>query len=235
MKLVVTSDWHVDHITNGVRREAEIHRAALKVLEHTLELKETHEVGFMFLGDLCDPDSGREVAAASGLIVAMALTLRDREIPALWLVGNHDVIEDGSGITTLQALPNDRTSFAHHPGRFKFGSKIVLALPFTPTSHTYDPAKVVRETGGAYDIVVGHLSIPGMHPGEETTEMPRGRDVLFPIAETEGKLRLNGHYHKQQSFVPKGSTTPIHIPGSLARLTFGEEDHTPSFLVVDVP
>ncbi len=39
---------------------------------------------------------------------------------------------------------------------------------------------------------------------------------------------VHGHYHQQQVF------DGIHIPGSLARLTAGEEKHRPSFLVLEV-
>jgi hypothetical protein len=115
------------------------------------------------------------------------------------------------------------------------GGLKLLALPFTATSHTYDPEEVVRRAARETmppDMVVGHLSVEGVQLGEETTDMPRGRDIIFPREVLRQLLPsaflANGHYHKMQ--VHDG----VHIPGSLARLTFGAVDHKPGFMIVEV-
>jgi DNA repair exonuclease SbcCD nuclease subunit len=86
-----------------------------------------------------------------------------------------------------------------------------------------------RKPGSKY-AVAGHLSVPGVVPGEEVTEMPRGRDIRFPIEACAGvDLLMNGHIHRRQ-VSPDG----VVIPGSLAKLTFSEEENTPGFLIIDV-
>src|SRR5262249_28285370 len=149
---------------------------------------------YLFLGDLCDPDSGSCVFRAVEVAMSAAALLQKAFIPSFWLAGNHDVIEDGTGDTTLSPL---RALSTLGTG----GSKVVVAerpcvevisplldvdfvfLPFTATSHRYDVAEFVGMQKGRLakkTIVAGHLSIPGIIPGEETTEMPRGREVVWP-------------------------------------------------------
>jgi hypothetical protein len=74
--------------------------------------------------------------------------------------------------------------------------------------------------------------VEGIASGSETEEMPRGRDVFWPIEAIKKvapkALQLNGHYHTRQVF--KG----IHHCGSLARLTHAEEGNTPAFSVYDL-
>ena len=70
--------------------------------------------------------------------------------------------------------------------------------------------------------------------------MPRGREVVFPIAEV-ARLRkrapflaVNGHYHRRQKFVDPKTKLEIQVPGSAARLTFSEEKNEPGFLIARV-
>jgi hypothetical protein len=125
----------------------------------------------------------------------------------------------------------------------------VVALPFTASSHGYDPSRFLESEPMRGDnplicdaptFVISHLAVPGVQPGEETKELPRGREVLYPFAAVTqlkaalkgGVVALQGHYHRRQDFLaPQGYA--IHIPGAMARLTMGEERHEPSYLVVD--
>lgn len=244
MKLAVSSDWHPDWKTHGVDRFEEVEKAVNYTIDKAIE----EEVdGYAFLGDLCDPDAGSVVFRCVELMLKSACRLSRAGIPNFWMPGNHDVIEDGSGDTTLSPMralcdvENSIVFLAEKPGLYQcFSGLDVLALPYTPTSHNYDPAKVVVEAFGEGRpfIAAGHLMVPGCVPGEETTEMPRGRDVMFPLdsfADKNGvlrplcKLKLNGHYHRRQF------TSGVHIPGSLAMLTFGEEGNYPGFLLIEVP
>lgn len=233
MKLVVVSDLHLDWVTIGVARFAEVERA---MVQARVAAATVGADAFLFLGDLCDPDSGPAVFRCVRAAVQTALALDAYKIPSVWLAGNHDVIEDGSGETTLEPLrgvPGARV--VDRPCTVKLaGHPHLMCLPFTASSHGYDPAAaVVEHVGGQRDAVtIGHLHVPGIIPGEETTEMPRGRDVAFPVeaAKLVSQMMMNGHYHRRQ-VSPDG----VQIVGAPARLTFGEEDNSPGFLVVEVP
>ena len=113
-------------------------------------------------------------------------------------------------------------------GRFAVGR-----LPY-PGAVQYDPDATLRLAGaGKLPVVVlAHLNIPGLLPGEESLELARGRDVFFPVEaarEVRPALMVCGHHHKRQ-VTPDG----IHVVGSPARLTFGEQGHDPAFLVLEV-
>ena len=239
-KIVATSDWHVDASTHGVDRFNELHDAAHRSVDVAIE---EDAVAYFFLGDLCDPDCGSRAFRSIKLAIEIAVRLNDAGISSYWLAGNHDVIEDGSGFTTLSPLLPlcGLVSVFERPSvgfiRRGLPSPIrVVALPFCATSHDYDPnvflqnvalEKVPRER----TIVIGHLNVPGVVPGEETLEMPRGRSVTFPskAATSIGALVFHGHYHRQQR-----TEEGIWIPGSLARLTFNEEGNRPGFLVAEI-
>ncbi len=236
-------------MTAGVDRGPDIEQA----VEETVQAAIRERVDlYLFLGDLCDPDGVRSHhAAAIGTRTAAQLAVRG--IPSRWLVGNHDVIEDGSGTNTLAGIMalagiSDEWMlevFARpwiESIRTVSSNRVeginLIALPFTPRSHAYDPAKFIEElpahvgTGRHRVIIAGHLNIEGIGPGSETQDMPRGRDVFFPLEAVQkrfpGALLLNGHYHTRQVF------NGIVIPGALERLTFGEERNEPGFLIIEV-
>lgn len=100
MKILVTGDWHLDARTAGLDRFEDL-RAAVN---WTVEVAEREHVDlYVMLGDLCDPDTTRSHRAI-GLATETAAALADRAIAQVWIAGNHDVIEDGSGSTTMAAL-----------------------------------------------------------------------------------------------------------------------------------
>jgi DNA repair exonuclease SbcCD nuclease subunit len=148
-------------------------------------------------------------------------------------------LEDGIGDTTLSPLRGlHRDDFVHvveRPKRVVIGDVHFACLPFTASSHGYDVEEKLREMTAASPrprtVVLSHLNVPGIVPGEETTEMPRGREITLPekLAHERACLVLQGHFHRRQ-------TTPLgtRVVGSLARLTFGEENNRPGFLVVEV-
>jgi DNA repair exonuclease SbcCD nuclease subunit len=259
VKSGASSDWHGDWKTLGVNRFDELEGHANAFVARCVA--EKVERAF-FLGDLSDPDSGPCVFRAVGLLVEVALALYHNGISFHAVAGNHDVIEDGSGDTTLTPLRKlaEWTQFSNPPQRGGMNARIfvhdrpeemligerrpndarILALPFTAASHAYQPDEVVREVLShtpreAPLIVLSHLAVAGIQPGEETIEMPRGREILFPYDLFEGRentLILQGHYHRGQVFQLPGHP-PIHVVGSLMRLTFGEEQHEPRFLIVE--
>lgn len=260
MKLVVTSDWHADHSTLGVRRYDEVTRAVDESVDAAINEKAD---AYICLGDVADPDTGGDTCRAQYLAMRTACKLAHHGIRSIWLRGNHDVWEDGTGacvLTPMRALeeidwPTDYDAsevlvhVADHPRVVWLADDLaVLCLPFMPVSHAVDiemmaaalyPSLSVRGdkklAGPPRVIVISHLTVPGVVAGEETNEMPRGREVVYPFAATkDAVLRLQGHYHARQQFEPNDGGPPLIIPGSLARLTFGDEEHEPGFLIINV-
>lgn len=244
MRIVAVSDLHLDHFTRGVSRFEDISSALHHSVDHAVRVQANC---FACLGDLCDPDVNMVPFRALNVVAKLIMHLYANNIPSIWIAGNHDVIEDGSGATTLtplralQALKmNDGTDavrICETPSVFEFAGCSMLALPFTPTVNGYDPTQfVAAQLDTDYPLVIlSHLAVTGVQPGEETTKMPRGRDIVLP----DGMLRsraaptlvLQGHYHRRQVF--RGNGVPVHVVGSLAQLNFGEEDNAPGFLDIE--
>lgn len=247
MKLLVFSDAHGDWTTGGFERHDEVSRAFDQVHAYAVSRKVDR---VLFNGDLTDPDvdptlAHRTIARALGLAIA----LRDDGVESDWLVGNHDVIEDGRGSHTLMALA--RAGFRVHasPGNtfVHQGSERTefVYLPYAGKARRYDPDRFVRDLAASHRlgvkggtlVVLGHMTnVPGANVGSETLDMPRGSDAVFPLEACNELLKAggydrmvltNGHFHRR---VTDG---PVLIPGALARLTHGEEDHVPGFLVIE--
>lgn len=240
MKIVLTSDWHLDAMTDGSPRWEEIEA----LVDHSATVAIQEQAGlYVMAGDLCDPD-GWCAARAMAKAIEVAVKLDNAGIPSIWVAGNHDVIEDGMGTTTLTPLVS--ADIAYHvfeePGEVivknpgKGGDLHIVGLPFTPRSHAYDPDGVVkglsRPRKGEQTLVLGHLNIEGIAAGSETNEMARGREVFWPLDTIKRKwphaTLLAGHYHKAQEF------KSIYVIGSLARLRHDEEDHNPSLMIIEV-
>lgn len=245
MKILVTSDWHLDASTAGMPRFDDVRDAVETII---WEARNAKVDLFVFAGDLTDPDSVRSHRSVA-YAVDVALGLAQVGISSRWLVGNHDVIEDGSGDHTLMALRDldshvrdatirlfDRPSCELLTTDVDDNSNVlIVALPFTPRSHPYDPATYVSTVDvepGPSVVVIGHLNVEGIGPGSETTDMPRGRDVFFPVEAVQKRwpnaLMINGHIHKPQRF------NGVYIPGSPCRFTFGEQHNSPGYLICEV-
>ena len=256
MRVFVCSDLHADASTAGVPRFEDASEALDRVADAAIAARAG---AFVFAGDLTDPDSGPASLRSVALAVRTALKLSAAGVPSHWLAGNHDALEDGSGGTALGALaevarwvPGIRVyeyPDARPLGRGA-GDGWLLALPFTPTARAYDPELALydlwADVGAGPLLVVGHLNVDGVLPGSETSEMPRGREVRFPVERlaelaagrpvAQPVVVVHGHYHRAQVHMAEvgGRELPIHVPGSLLRLTFGEEDNDPGYLVLVV-
>ncbi|GAC1448421.1 MAG: hypothetical protein PVSMB8_07400 [Vulcanimicrobiaceae bacterium] len=265
MKLVVVSDLHLDWVTAGIRRFDDVAKALEAAKNKAIALAEIDDddtVVFVCLGDLFNPDSGPIVLRCTELLIGIAGQLALRGVSSIWVAGNHDVVEDGSGTTSLTPMRSvdewchdipEQPAYAfvaEEPEDFDIGTTDededdppFLVLPFTATSHAYDPEAKIKEWAAKYPrvkkpIILSHLTgVEGVIPGEEVNEMPRGREVTFPIDAVRehfpGALILQGHFHRRQVHTVRGVT--FHICGSLARLTHSEEENDPGYLVVDVP
>lgn len=238
MKILHTSDWHHDARTAGVPRAKDVEAAVWQTVRVAIDRKVDV---YAFTGDLADPEDCPAALAAVQFAIEIALHLRARKIMSWWMAGNHCVIEDGSGRTVLSPLralePINEIAVFEYPYVLKdcMGCTVCF-LPFTASSHTYDPVEALKPAQALANprtVVLSHLNVPGIVPGEETNEMPRGRDVWLPIQNIDPAWTvLQGHYHRQQRHVVDGRI--INVCGSLARLTFGEESNQPSFQIVEV-
>jgi DNA repair exonuclease SbcCD nuclease subunit len=241
MKIVVTSDWHLDALTDGVQRADEISNLVDQSVKIAIE--EAASL-YVFCGDLCNPDGWNAIRAMAKSI-DVALELSSNGIPSIWVAGNHDVSEDGLGTTTLTPLASADVALHvfEQPGELTFdgtnsnsGSFHVVGLPFTPSSHKYDPEKTVKKMTmakmGEPTLVLGHLNLKGISAGSETKELARGREVYWPVEiikkKWPGCIIVGGHYHYAQVF------EGVNIVGSLARIRHDEEDHNPSVMLLDL-
>jgi DNA repair exonuclease SbcCD nuclease subunit len=242
VRILHASDAHADWSTAGFRRFDDVSRA----FEQTVRAAVDEKCGlYVFTGDLADPDGGSIVLRCAELALRVALELEGHDIYSVWVAGNHDVAEDGEGTTTLSPLKHHKRVFVFDgPGGVALpGGEQVVALPYPSMARPYPPTEVMMAANITErkklkpcraTIVVTHLQLPGIVPGEETREMPRGRDVPFPWEVCDPSwLVLAGHYHERQVWeAPNG--VRVNIAGSLARLTHGEERNRPSFQIWEV-
>lgn len=244
MRIIITSDWHLDAVTAGVPRFDDLHDDVEQTVDNALSCS---AAAYLFLGDLTDPDNPRTLRAVTyALDVAQRLECGD--VSTCWLAGNHDVIEDGFNTSTVSPFATIACAltepYVAEVGRVQRGVVTVVGLPFTARSHTYDPATELERLKREAEeqdrkifsrnpvIVIGHLNIEGASVGSETTEMARGRDVFWPTDAVDdlfpNALKFNGHYHRAQN------RDGIIIPGSLERLRLDEAEHEPGYLMVDL-
>ena len=233
LKIVMSSDWHGDVVTQGVVRYGEVETSAMRTVQHAIDIKAD---AYFFGGDLCDPHTAR-----AHRVVALAhrgsRQLQAAGIPDYWLVGNHDVVEDGSGSNTLMSLRGVEAEPRHFTfaSRSGVGALNVVMLPFTPTSHAYDPVEFIDglEIPNTHPILVlGHLNLHGITAGSETKDMPRGREVYWPVDELKRKwpnaTLVGGHYHERQEY------QGVRLIGSMARLTYGEGHNEVGYLELEI-
>lgn len=112
MKILIISDLHLDWVTHGVPRLSDL-ESALEIVLDTVQAEDVETV--LVLGDLFDPDGGSGVFQAMSVAINFASVLSRADVTSLWIAGNHDVIEDGSGTTTLSPLA--AMGSAHHRSR----------------------------------------------------------------------------------------------------------------------
>lgn len=246
MKLVAISDVHIDHVTLGVPREDEVRKAIEASVNHALSIEAD---AWCFLGDFMDPDCGPQSFRHLEFLVNEVRRLAEAGIHSVLIAGNHDVVEDSRGGTTLSPLKEIWPKYVHvlekptvfFPNLFDHYGRPnqpkLIALPFTPASRAYDPVEFLQRAldNQCTNLVLSHLTgVEGVIPGEEVNEMPRGREVTLPLEllARPDVFVLQGHFHRRQVHQHKGAT--VHVVGSPVRFTFGEQDNEPSFLVAEV-
>lgn len=241
-RFLATGDWHGDAYTAGVRRFDDVKNAANATAQAARQRSVDY---YLFLGDLADPDVGAFWSNQLAIGVKQSLPI---ECKSFWLVGNHDVVEDGYGTHSMLPLSACATVIsepmaielrqaisgaAHRPSLW------LLCFPYTSTARAYSPvdqAKAFCEKvpKDAQVVIISHLMLEGISAGSETSDMARGRDVFLPVelltALFPGCTIFNGHYHTAQTF-----KDVVHLPGSLIRLTKSEVGNVPGYIIADVP
>ncbi len=240
--LVLSSDWHLDVATAGVDRFDDICQAIDVGVDKAIEMKAD---AYVMCGDLANPNTVRSHRSVTKA-VQVQRRCHENNVHPIFVAGNHDVIEDGSGLTTMSALA--ATGFGdvfERPVAKSMPWGGLIALPFTPLSHDYDPdqfirdchsqgvGKVVAQQSNPRSILIlGHLNLKGITAGSETTDMPRGRNVYWPIDAIQecfpDALVVGGHYHTPQEY------QGVHIIGSQVRLRFDERDNEPGYTVLEI-
>lgn len=260
MRVLVTSDWHLDAVTAGVPRREEVLAFAAKILRVAIDAKPDL---FLHLGDWYTPGSMRDALYASDIsrfIAAMGRVLLPRA-GHVYLAGNHDELDlfdrehpnlDPAGADPDRRLPVSTLTAVDV--WMPVGGRVcevptaialpndwaLLALPHCAPVLGIDYAQAVRERAAmdprAKWIVASHLTIPGAMLGSESRELARGRDDLLPIdeiAKLSPRLIVNGHYHRPQ--VVPSAAGDIVIPGSPVRMTFAERNDPKGYLLIDLP
>jgi len=250
MKILFTGDWHLDRSTAGFDRFFDIVGDIEKTLEHFRESCDGRDMLYVFLGDLANPNNVRSHrAVATAIEVARTISteiLGYEDDPAIensiWLTGNHDVIEDGSGESTLISLAaTGWSTVVDKPRVISFYSGLrahdlsIVALPYPASCNSYDPVEFVESIEVPLMnnvLVIGHLSMPGIIAGSESGELARGREYAWPVDAIKKRwptaIMVGGHYHRSQT------CNGVIFPGSLERLGFDEESNDPGFITLEI-
>jgi DNA repair exonuclease SbcCD nuclease subunit len=244
MKFVTVSDLHLDWVTDGVPRFDDIAGQVEDVATYCLS--DPAEDVFVCLGDITNPNSPATLRSISW-VASFATRLALNGFRSIWVAGNHDTADDGYGTTTLSPLRdiNPLVTVCEVPrviriARTGSDDLVVFGLPYPGVGATHRAREMMNDLSGESipHIILSHLTLPGMHPGSETTAMPRGPDVQLPLdecrrlQENHRTVVVNGHYHAGGVHNIEG--LEVWIPGAVAKLTHGEEKNSPGFLEIVV-
>jgi DNA repair exonuclease SbcCD nuclease subunit len=249
MRILIWSDAHLDASTAGMARFEDVQQAMNEVTAYAIN-KNTRCDAVVFAGDLCDPDAGTVVLRAVDAALQMVKSLLYSAVEVAMIPGNHDVVDDCHGrstLTPLRVLDVGRETFAAelhlvetYPRIVSVGHADLLMLPYPPRTMRYDPAEAAAELLDERTkrlaqprplLAIGHLQLEGAALGSETTDMSRGADVPYPVEVLRRynvAAMFNGHYHQRQE------VQGVICPGSLERLRFDEEKNRPGWAVVEV-
>jgi exonuclease SbcD len=253
VKLLITSDWHIDAKTGGVVRYPELCNFFTKLEDYIID----NRIDIMCnLGDYFDPGKLWDLQNSARLIEHAVRLNNSCELGSIWITGNHDVVNHTEGSTCLTPLESAKRAYGYHADSFNKVNQLhivqtpdvirvegcslsFLCLPYPISARMDDYNKQVQDAfsqcDGKTTVVLSHLNIEGAQIGSESQEMAKGIDISLPIDRLKALnplLIFNGHYHKPQTI--KKTDLEIHIPGSPLRFTFGEKDDEKGFILVEI-
>lgn len=233
IRIVAISDLHADWWTDGYERFDDVRDSLEAAVDHAIETKAD---AFVFAGDA--GNVGESSHRVAHLLGTAAARLAAVNMPSLWVAGNHDVDEGGSGTSTLTPLRMlEGVTFCarvfESPGVLPVssGSNTVLfvCLPYPSRARAYDPEAFIAGLPDAHlnagtVVVVSHLNVPeiesmwGVRPelvrrGSEDAEMARGRRAYFP---TEEVARIPARCNRPVAIIQGHYHEPmrLHLGGS---------------------
>lgn len=183
IRIVFISDLHFDAHTDGFARFDDVKDSLQAAVDHA---KETKADALVACGDFCDPDAGDVVYRMLEVLEGAALECSSHGIFFFAEDGNHDVVEDGSGTSTLTPLrplegvtagrvrvfesPGvaflDEAIDAEDLGKRPGASALLAFLPYPSRAREYDPEKALqdaaaraRAAGVDAVLVVSHLNV----------------------------------------------------------------------------
>ncbi len=223
-KILAFSDLHLDARTCNVVRFDELSGQ----LERIKEIAVAERVDtVVFCGDACDPDSQMTIKCIERL-AEFAYVLGHQSVKTIWMNGNHDVVQDGYGTSTLSPLEwaHDLSFVIAEPALHDG----VGFLPYPSQSKLFDLDIVIKHFPNNQSLIFGHLNIDGVAGHSESNEMARGIKHYWPaeaIAKhCPGAMLIGGHYHVGEAHVVKHKLgqTLISTIGSPASFAFGAEE-----------
>jgi DNA repair exonuclease SbcCD nuclease subunit len=225
MKLIVSSDYHLrlsdkwGFVHNGINTRLQDRINTLTdLVNYAIENKAN---AFVMLGDIFDKINPPEKLRRIFVDVVVAPLLK-KDIPLVFLMGNHDTNYDIVSFETETALVDSiyagMITFVKEPTILEFGDWKSYFLPYG-----FEPPK---ENYGC-DICFAHHGIKGAETGVGVIQ--RGGEEHDLLEFSIFKFIFSGHYHKPQTLSKSYDSSFIYV-GSTNRWDMGERLDDKRFL-----
>ncbi len=220
MKIALITDTHW-----GVRND---HLAFLDNNKRFLDevffpYLDLHGIGSVIhLGDLVDRRKYLNINTAKRLRDDFISPLRERNITAHLIIGNHDTYyKNTNSVNSIREFFNNDFIFYERATVLNCGGVPILFIPWICDDNREETLELIRNTDA--QIAMGHLEIAGF-------EMYRGS----PVSHGDDRSLFNkfdlvcsGHYHH------RSSNGNIHYLGSHGEFTWSDYDDPKGFHIFD--
>jgi DNA repair exonuclease SbcCD nuclease subunit len=220
MKIALITDTHW-----GVRND---HLAFLDNNKRFLDevffpYLDLHGIGSVIhLGDLVDRRKYLNINTAKRLRDDFISPLRERNITAHLIIGNHDTYyKNTNSVNSIREFFNNDFIFYERATILNCGGVPILFIPWICDDNREETLELIRNTDA--QIAMGHLEIAGF-------EMYRGS----PVSHGDDRSLFNkfdlvcsGHYHH------RSSNGNIHYLGSHGEFTWSDYDDPKGFHIFD--
>ncbi len=185
MRLLLTSDWHLDAITGGHDRWPELERYLIAIENAIAE----HRVDVVaMLGDVFDPGTSQEARWHMELL-RWAYRLTAQCEATIWIAGNHDILEtliDGQPLTVFSPLAALVREAALAPGSMPSDVLGRIHVVETPTLVQLDFVPTRSETTERHRCAIAALPYMARAVAQDD---PGGYEIVLDAAKhasTEG-------------------------------------------------